>query len=205
MLQVENAYRAKIIDVREQRKAAPLEFRDDSSDANTVVLEGYAATFSPYDCYGGVERGGWVEEISPRAFDVTLKQNPDVQLLLNHEGLPLARTTSGTLKLSNDRHGLKVRALLDKSDPDVQRIMTKMRRGDLNEMSFAFRVKDQKWSNDYSHRLITEVALQRGDVSIVSYGMNDATTATLSERAAVETLARMSQDDLVELRKLDRD
>lgn len=196
---VEPCNRAKILDVREQRRlAAPLEFREDAKD-NQVVLEGYAATYEPYDCYGGVERGGWIEQIDKRAFDITLAQQPDVQLLLNHEGLPLARTTSRTLQLSADNRGLKVRAILDSSDPDVQRILPKMRRGDLNEMSFAFRVKDQVWSNDYTQRTITEVSLQRGDVSVVSYGMNPDTKAT------VEMLARMSQDDLVELRKLDQD
>ena len=198
MSALQRSSRAKILDVREQRRlAAPLEFREDKD--NHVVLEGYAATYEPYDCYGGVERGGWIEKIDRRAFDVTLAQSPDVQLLLNHEGLPLARTTSRTLQLTSDKRGLKVRAILDASDPDVQRILPKMRRGDLNEMSFAFRVKDQVWSNDYTQRTITEVSLQRGDVSVVSYGMNPDTKAT------VEMLARMSQDDLVELRKLDRD
>lgn len=196
---VEHCSREKIIDVREQRRlAAPLEFRENSKD-DQVILEGYAATYEPYDCYGGVERGGWVEQIDKRAFNVTLAQSPDVQLLLNHEGLPLARTTSRTLQLSADKRGLKVRAILDASDPDVQRILPKMRRGDLNEMSFAFRVKDQQWNNDYTHRLITEVSLQRGDVSVVSYGMNPDTKAT------VEMLARMSSDDLVELRELNKD
>lgn len=195
---VEHCNRAKILDVREQRRlAAPLEFREDTND-NQVVLEGYAATYEPYDCYGGVERGGWIEIIDKRAFDVTLAQNPDVQLLLNHEGLPLARTTSRTLELSADRRGLKVRAILDATDPDVQRILPKMRRGDLNEMSFAFRVKNQRWNNDYTERTITEVSLQRGDVSVVSYGMNPDTKAT------VGMLARMSQEDLAELRTLDQ-
>ena len=199
---VEHCSREKIIDVREQRRvAAPLELRTDSG-SDQLVLEGYAATFEPYDCYGGVERGGWVEQIAPTAFDKTLRGNPDVQLLVNHGELPLARTTSGTLKLSADRNGLKVRALLEPTDPDVQKITPKMNRGDLNEMSFAFRVLDQVWSNDYTHRLITEVSLQRGDVSVVSYGMNPDTKATLS-RETISALARMSDDELVELRNMD--
>ncbi len=204
---VERSSRGRILDVREQRRmATPFELREDH-DGGHYILEGYASTYMPYDCYGGVERGGWVEEIDRGAFNKTLGRGdrnsmPDVQLLLNHEGLPLARTTSGTLELTADSRGLRVRALLDKSDPDVQRIAPKMRRGDLNEMSFAFRVKDQVWNNDYSHRLITEVSLQRGDVSIVSYGMNPDTKATLSEEA-ISALARMSADELVELRKLD--
>lgn len=195
--------RAKILDVREQRlMASPMEFREDTKEGQ-VVLEGYAATYEPYDCYGGVERGGWIETIDRRAFDKTLKENPDVQLLLNHEGLPLARTTSGTLQLSADSRGLKVRAMLDSTDPDVQRILPKMRRGDLNEMSFAFRVKDQRWDDTYNNRLITEVSLQRGDVSVVSYGMNPDTKVVVS-RQAIGALAELSDEQMVELRKLDR-
>ena len=204
MSSIELSSRAKILDVREQRLMAQgLEIREDAKSGQ-FILEGYAATYEPYDCYGGVERGGWIEQIDPKAFDKTLKGMPDVQLLINHEGLMRARTTSGTLKLSVDDKGLKVRALLDNSDPDVQRVAPKMRRGDLNEMSFAFRVLDQKWDSSYTHRLITEVSLQRGDVSIVSYGMNPDTHAVLTEHT-VAALARMTDDQLVELRsKVDR-
>jgi HK97 family phage prohead protease len=54
-----------------------------------------------------------------------------VRLLLNHDGLPLARTTSGTLKLREDKRGLHFEADLDPNDPDVQRIAPKVQRGDL--------------------------------------------------------------------------
>src|SRR6478736_6651069 len=158
----DRSLRAKILDVREQRMLArPLEYRTDTN-TGSVVLEGYAATFTPYDVYGGVSGGGWVEEIDFRAFDQTLGDGPDVQLLLNHEGLPLARTKNSlglptTLTLRTDRYGLQVRATLDPSDPDVQRLMPKMRRGDMDEMSFAFRVRDQEWDTNYTHRKILNV------------------------------------------------
>jgi hypothetical protein len=60
------------------RDAGGLEFR----------LEGYASlTQSPYDM------GSYTESISRGAFTTKLAKNPDVQLLVNHGGLPLARTT----------------------------------------------------------------------------------------------------------------
>ena len=37
--------------------------------------------------------GGYTETIARGAFTKTLSERPDVQLLINHEGLPLARTT----------------------------------------------------------------------------------------------------------------
>ena len=64
-----------------------------------------------------------------------------------------------------------------------------MRRGDLNEMSFAFRVCSQTWSaapgfdNDpQSLRTIKEVNIHKGDVSVVNYGANANTTAELLAR-----------------------
>lgn len=193
--------RAKIQDVREQRNAAtPFELR--KAKTGDYVLEGYASTWEAYDCYGGVENGGWVEQLHRRAFDVSLASNPDLQLLINHEGMPLARTKSGTLELSTDRVGLKVRAYLDPRDPDVQALLPKMERGDLDEMSFAFRVKDQEWNNDFTHRMIREASLQKGDVSVVNYGMNPTTKASILVPSAVEALSHVSDYEMAELRKL---
>jgi HK97 family phage prohead protease len=195
--------RARILDVREERKALNrFEFREDAGTGE-LILQGYAATFTPYDAFGGPERGGWVETLARNAFDQTLRADPDVQLLLNHEGLPLARTKSGTLKLDVDAHGLRILARLDPTDPDVQGLAPKMRRGDIDEMSFAFRVKDQVWDDNYTNRTITEVSLHKGDVSVVNYGMNPGTRAVLEQ--GVEAMASLSAKDLVELRRLDPD
>lgn len=201
----ERSARAKILDVLERRQLArPLEYRTDTKTGQ-VILEGYAATFTPYDVYGGVDSGGWVEEIDFRAFDQTLGDEPDVMLLLNHEGLPLARTKSGTLLLRTDRYGLRITATLDQTDPDVQRLMPKMRRGDMDEMSFAFRVRNQNWDTNYTHRKITNVNLEKGDVSVVNYGMNPNTAAMLSSAEAIDVLAKLSNTDMLELRNMDRD
>jgi len=182
--------RAKLIDIREERayNVSDVELREVQDDDNELILTGYASTFQPYEMYGGPERGGWIEQLDRNAFDKTLRENPDLNLLINHGGMPLARTTSETLKLSVDDNGLKVEARLDRSDPDVQRLEPKMRRGDMDEMSFAFRVKAQKWSraegyedldDDQTHRMITEVSLHKGDVSVVNYGANPTTSVAL--------------------------
>lgn len=194
--------RERILDVREERTGAtPFEFREDAA-TGYVILRGYAATYEPYDCYGGPDAGGWVEQLRANSFDRTLEAKPDVMLLLNHTGAPLARTKSGTMTLSVDRRGLVVEARLDPTDPDVQALLPKMRRGDLDEMSFAFRVKDQEWNNDYTHRTITEVSLQKGDVSVVNYGMNPNTQVAIAE-GTVGALASLSGRQLAELRRLD--
>jgi HK97 family phage prohead protease len=158
--------------------AAEFEMRDDST-TGAPILEGYAATFSqPYDL------GPFMEQIDRRAFDRTLSLGPDVRLLVDHEGQPLARTKSGTLELSTDSQGLHARATLDPSDPDVQRLLPKMRRGDLDEMSFAFRVPAGGDSWDHSNpertlRTLNEVSLAGGDVSVVTYPANPTTSVSV--------------------------
>jgi HK97 family phage prohead protease len=176
--------------------AASFEMRDDST-TGAPILEGYAATFDqPYNV------GPFWEQIDKRAFDRTLGMSPDVRLLIDHEGQPLARTKSGTLTLSTDDHGLRARAVLDPSDPDVQRLLPKMRRGDLDEMSFAFAVvgtEGDAW--DYGSqrtlRTLRELTLQGMDVSVVTYPANPNTAVSVRSqdlRAAqcvfVEKMAR---------------
>src|SRR5216684_9000974 len=78
-------------------------------DDGTWNLTGYASvTETPY------EVGFYTETIKRGAFKRTLGENPDVQLLVNHDGLPLARTRSGTMRLEERDKGLWVDADLDK-------------------------------------------------------------------------------------------
>jgi HK97 family phage prohead protease len=139
--------------------------------SDTVSVEGYAATFDqPYSM-------GWYSEtVAQGAFTRTLKTNPDVRFLINHDGLPLARTTSEpkNLEISQDSTGLHIRSTLAANDPDVQRILPKMQRGDLNQMSFAFGIPKggDAWSEDRSQRTLTELSLAGGDVSVVTYPAN---------------------------------
>ena len=48
--------------------------------------------------------GQWMERIAPGAFTNAIGRD-DVTFLINHEGLPLARTRSGTLELFEDQRG----------------------------------------------------------------------------------------------------
>lgn len=142
-------------------------------DAGTVTVEGYAAVFDQE-----ADIGGWFREKFQRgAFTETLSEGADVPFLINHSGLPLARTTSGTLKLSEDRKGLKMSAELDTDDPDVQRIVPKMKRGDLDKMSIAFRAVEQKW---------TEVDDELSIRTIIKADLFDVSTVTTPAYAGTE-------------------
>lgn len=199
------ADRRQLLEVQERRGIAVDGF-ETRTDGDTLTLEGYASVFdAPYDVFGGPEKGGWSEIVDRRAFDRTLREKPDLHLLVNHEGLPLARTKSGTLSLSTDKTGLKVRASLDRRDPDVQRLQVKMERGDIDEMSFAFRTIEHRWNEDESERNLLEVSLHKGDVSVVNFGANPATSASLrSLRPVLDFLADLDPDEaMAEVRALE--
>lgn len=164
----------------EHRRLADVELR---MDGDTPVLEGYALVYEyRYDVAGGPEAGGFTEVIA-RGAAAKSAGEADVRLLVNHDGVPLARSKGGegTLRLESDDIGLKVRAELDPSNPTVQELRSAMARGDLDQMSFAFRIPKgenrQEWSSDYSLRTIREVQLF--DVSVVTYPANPATVAKL--------------------------
>lgn len=192
-----------LIDAPERRGIPTSQF-DVRTEGNDLKFEGYASSFdSPYDIYGGPPQG-WHEIVTRDAFKKTLTEKPDLHLLINHEGMPLARTKSGTMTLAADNHGLLVRANLDRRDPMVQSLQVKMERGDMDQMSFAFRVKKQSWSDDETHRYLEEVSLHKGDVSVVNFGANPNTHATI--RSAIEFLARghlqLDADQMAEIRSM---
>jgi HK97 family phage prohead protease len=145
-------------------------------DGATRKLSGHAAVFNSFSLDMGFR-----EIIRPGAFAGSLSRNPDVRLLLNHDGLPLARTVSKTLKLHEDKRGLRFEAELDATDPDVQRILPKVKRGDLNQMSFAFSTIKDNWrtENGEDVRELHELEINDGDVSLVTYPAYPATDAAV--------------------------
>jgi HK97 family phage prohead protease len=145
------------------------------ADDGTMRLSGYAAVFNDSSVPLPFK-----ESIAPGAFRKTLSETPDVRLLVNHEGLPLARTKNGTLTLTEDERGLYFSA--DLADTQEARdIHTLIARGDVDQMSFAFRVIRQKWSEDRSRRVLTEVSLSDGDVSVVTYPAYPTTSVEARE------------------------
>lgn len=139
------------------------------------MLTGYAAVFDSPS-----EPMPFIEYVKRGAFSKTLNDGADVRLLIDHEGVPLARTKSGTLALEEDELGLRVEAELDPMNPDAARIISAMKRGDLTQMSFAFRTIKDSWSNDRMTRELREVQLY--DVSVVTFPAYEATVAELRGR-----------------------
>ena len=154
------------------------------AEDGTMRLSGYAAVFNDSSVPLPFK-----ESIAPGAFRKTLMETPDVRLLINHEGLPIARTKNGTLTLSEDDRGLYMDAEI--ADTSIGRDLYKLvERGDVDQMSFAFRVIRQKWSEDRTRRVLTEVSLADGDVSVVTYPAYPTTSVEAREalRSAIDAL-----------------
>lgn len=181
--------RGDLTGTRELRHVAFAEFEIRSTGDSSPHFSGYATVFdSPYtipDFWGS-----YIERTMRGAFRATLAAKADVRLLVNHNDLPLARTVSGTLKLTEDETGLKVDADLDATDPDVARILPKMARGDLSGMSFAFIVRQEKWiyggKGQPDERQLLELDIHDGDVSIVTYPANPAASAQIRSAELAE-------------------
>jgi HK97 family phage prohead protease len=154
-----------------------IETRQESD--GTMRLAGYAAVFNdssvplPFS-----------ERIAPGAFRKTLSETPDVRLLINHEGLPLARTKNNTLMLTEDGTGLYIDAILPDTT-EARDLWTLVQRGDVDQMSFAFRVIRQSWNKERTERTLTEVSLADGDVSVVTYPAYPTTTVEARQRLAL--------------------
>lgn len=171
---------------REIRSGIPAEIRNDDSG---LRVEGYAAVFGEETNVGGMFR----EVIERGAFKDAIGRD-DVVFLINHDGLPLARTRSGTLTLEEDERGLRMSTTLDPEDPDVRSIAGKMKRGDLDKMSFAFWPEVQEWdeSGDLPLRTIKRASLY--DVSIVTTPQYDGTEIALRSLQQSRKVSESAQE-----------
>ena len=64
---------------------------------------------------------------------------------------------------------------------EARDLWTLIQRGDVDQMSFAFRVIRQKWNPERTERTLTEVSLADGDVSVVTYPAYPTTTVEARE------------------------
>ena len=132
-------------------------------EGDKMQVAGYGAVFNSESN----DLGGFVEYISPNAFDGRLED--DVRFLVNHDGLPLARTTNGTLRLSVDDKGLRYEA--DLANTSLSRDLVELLKdGTVSQSSFAFTVEDDSWESrdGVNVRTINKVS-RLYDVSSVTY------------------------------------
>lgn len=150
-----------------------VEQRDDGNE--DMILEGYACVFNERTLIGSADYG-FYETIDRNAFDGA--DLSDVPLKYNHtDAVPiLARTRNGSLSLSIDDKGLKIRAkLLDTQD--ARDMYKRVQEGLIDKMSFAFTTKEQEWSDATEPYTRTIKRFERiWDVSVVDIPAYDGTS-----------------------------
>ena len=166
----------------------------------TPVIRGYAAVYDyDYDVAGGPSAYGWRETIVGGAIDKSVREQDEVYLFFDHDGLPLAATKAGTLTVESDRIGFFGEARLDPRSQHSMEVFHRIERGELDAMSWAFQALRQEWNKDYTERRITEA--KAFDQSVVSFPANPATTVVIPRNSS-HTSSRMDemQAILAELR-----
>lgn len=157
-----------------------LELRTIGDNPDAPMIVGYAAVFNELSD----DLGGFRERIAPGAFAKSLGN--DVRALFNHDtNFVLGRTTTRTLRLSEDERGLAIE--IDPPPTTFARdMLAGMRRGDISQMSFGFRVLPggDIWDNIDGEIVRTLTNVDLFDVSVVAIPAYPQTTAEVRAHAA---------------------
>ena len=149
---------------KEIRTAQIGELRVQDDDGGPII-RGYAAVFNSLS----EEIFGFRERVLPGAFTNTLKGKPDVRGLIDHNSTKiLGRTTAGTLTLKEDDRGLL--AQIDPPDTSFAKdVLVSIKRGDVNQMSFAFQTVTDQWHTEDEEEIRELVEVKLFDVSVVTF------------------------------------
>ncbi len=146
------------------------------TSSNVIEVTGTPIVYSqPYtvnDAYGS-----FTETMAPGVVRAILK-TADCRFLFDHQGLPLARTRSGTMTLSDSPTALRFTARLDTRQRLANDLAIALERGDVTQMSVGMIVGRDTWSPDYSKRTIHSID-QLEDVSAVTYPASPSTSIAL--------------------------
>lgn len=138
---------------------------------------------------------GFIESIDSGAFNRTINA-ADVRGLANHDpNWLLGRTKAGTMRLRTDANGLYYEIDVNTADPDGQRALAKVQRGDWDGSSFSFTtIRDEwNWEATPPERRLLEVSLI--DVGPVTYpAYPDATATSRALEPVAEKLGRPVND-----------
>jgi HK97 family phage prohead protease len=168
---------------RERRFTGSCELRAIAPEGDgRSKIAGHAAVFNSLS----EELWGFREKIAPGAFKPALAKS-DIRALLNHDpNYVLGRTKSGTLRVQEDETGLAVEI-----DPPetawADDLLVSISRGDISQMSFAFRVGEESWETVDGVNCRTILSFDEiFDVSPVTYPAYLATDMALHIMPEVE-------------------
>ena len=159
----DSAKEDKTMEKDREERSYKVEMRVEDGDESKIT--GHAAVFNKLS----VDLMGFREKVAPGAFIESIEKS-DIRALWNHNpDYVLGRNKSGTLKLEEDKKGLAIEI----SPPDTQwarDLMETIKRGDVDQMSFAFQVVKDSWEDkDKKNPIRTLEEVNLFDVSPVTY------------------------------------
>lgn len=164
-------------------------FRAVDDEEEKGIIEGVPIVFNAnariQDAFGE-----FIERIDPHALDEADMR--DVCLFVNHDtrkmALARSRNGKGTMSLDVREDGVHMRAKLDvENNAEARALYSAIQRGDLDGMSFAFRIRGQEWQDiesDCPTRIIKDISIVH-EVSVVNVPAYNQTS--VSARSSEET------------------
>lgn len=169
------------------------------NEENKQLVEGYAAVFNQRTLIWESEWSGWkyMEVIDRNAFDGA--DMSDTVFKYNHGDIAmvLARASNNTLTMQTDDKGLRISAdIIDTNNgTDVYKLI---KRGDLNKMSFAFTVKNERSESDRENKIYTRTITAFDkiyDVAVVDFPAYDGTSIQARSKEYFVNLERGLQEE----------
>lgn len=180
--------------LREERiSAADLEIRTD--DAGVTRIIGHPVVYNRWS----QDLGGFRERVMHGAATKTIGE-ADIRVLLNHDpNFILGRNKAGTATFADTASALK----MDCVPPDTQMVrdlvIVPMQRGDLTQMSFAFRTIADQW-REPSEAIVKDGLWER---DVLEFAMYDASVVTFPAYLQTDAAVRDSLGLLEGLAGLD--
>lgn len=182
---------------------AGLTLQQQEGNVNEVTVSGYACKYGePFEVFS-MPGYKFMRLQEAGSFKRSLGQNPKVMLRLNHQAA-FASTHAGTLTLEERKDGLYYSGTVSRANPEGQSLIVEMERGTLDESSVAYMIRKQTEEieelDDGSivmTQVVKEADINRGDVSVVQFGMNPRTKSWIGQAQALQLAANHDIADIV--------
>lgn len=188
-----------------EKRAFLCEVRTRKDEERGNILEGVPIVFNQK-----TDLGWCYEIIEPTALDNA--DMKDVRFLVNHDtnSIPFARSRNNnknsTMQLEVKKDGLHIRVDLDiEKNPRAQELHSAVERGDIDQMSFMFRVDGDKWDDldsDHPTRHITSIS-KIFEVSAVTFPAYEGTSLNARSTDDGHASLESAREALENARKLE--
>lgn len=172
----------------------------ESEEADSYIVEGYAARYEAYPLYDDLDGNVIYEQFSKENFEGA--DRSDIIFQYDHEGKVYARTSNGSLIVTPDDEGLHIIADLGRTEA-ARQMYEEIKTGMVTKMSWRFTVPPDAYQYDKDSHTLTYSRIGKiYDVSAVSIPANDSTSISArnfvnglieEEKARIEAAQKLEE------------